>query len=230
MENTNHKAIVARNLVKIYCRGSEEIRAVNNVSLTIDRQQFVAFVGPSGSGKTTLLNVLGCLDNPTAGSLEIEGQPIFEPGKTMSESQLTRIRRDLFGYIFQKFYLIPTLSVRENVMLPFAFYKKKEAAADIFWALQLLGIEHRLDHLPGQLSGGEMQRVAIARALVNRPKLLLADEPTGNLDVKRSEEIGQLLKQLNKQEGLTIVLVTHNPHLAQMADKIFELRDGQLMS
>ncbi len=226
--NENAPAISALNLTKIYARGSEQVYAVNNISLDIQTGEFVSVIGPSGSGKTTLINILGCLDNPSSGQLFIDGQVIFDEGKTLSERQLTRIRRERFGYIFQKFYLIPTLNVAENIMLPFAFYKKDGAAENVSRLLTLLGMENRKNHLPGQLSGGEMQRVAIARALVNSPRILLADEPTGNLDTARSDEIGQVLSDLNKKEKLTIILVTHNPKLAATAHRIIELHDGRL--
>ncbi len=222
------KVIEAEHLVKVYRRGSEEIAAVNDISLTVQVGDFVSFVGPSGSGKTTLINILGCLDNPTSGKLALAGRTVVENGEALSESTLTNIRREIFGYIFQKFYLIPTLTVIENVMLPFTFYRKPGAETEIERILNLMGIDHRKDHLPGQISGGEMQRVAIARALVNRPKIILADEPTGNLDTRRSVEIGHLLKDLNQREGLTIILVTHNPSLAEMANRIIELRDGRI--
>jgi len=140
MNNKNHTAITAQNLTKVYHRGSEQIFAVNDVSLSIEEGKFVSFVGPSGSGKTTLINILGCLDNPTSGRLEVAGREIFDQGKTLSEAELTRIRRDLFGYIFQKFYLIPTLTVLENVVLPFTFYKKPGASEDMDKVLRLLGI------------------------------------------------------------------------------------------
>ncbi|MGD1010855.1 MAG: ABC transporter ATP-binding protein [Candidatus Aminicenantales bacterium] len=221
-------SIEAENLRRVYRRGAEEIPAVDGVSLTLEKGSFLSIVGPSGSGKTTLINVLGCLDNPTSGRLLLEGRPVFADGKSLSEARLTRIRRDVFGYIFQKFYLISTLTVYENVVLPFTFYRKPGASEDVGDILRLLGIDGRKDHLPGQLSGGEMQRVAIARALVNKPQILLADEPTGNLDTKRSEEIGQILKDLNERTGLTVVLVTHNLPLARMAHRTIELRDGRV--
>jgi putative ABC transport system ATP-binding protein len=221
-------SIEAHDLKKIYRRGIEEIPAVNGVSLNIGQGEFISFVGPSGSGKTTLINILGCLDNPSSGRLRVDGRDIFTEGKTLSEADLTRIRRDLFGYVFQKFYLIPTLTVLENVVLPFTFYKKPGAEEGVDEILKMLGIDHRKQHLPGQISGGEMQRVAIARALVNKPRILLADEPTGNLDTRRSSEIGVLLRELNKWEGLTVILVTHNPNLAQMANRSVELRDGKI--
>ena len=228
MTETPPTVLDAHDLVKIFQRGSEQIRAVNGVSLTIGEGEFVAFVGPSGSGKTTLINILGCLDNPTSGTLSLDGQVVVGDGRVLSESALTKIRRNIFGYVFQKFYLISTLTVEENVLLPFTFYKKAGADAEVGRILKLLEIDHRKGHLPGEISGGEMQRVAIARALVNRPRILLADEPTGNLDTRRSEEIGELLKGLNQQEGLTIILVTHNPALARVAHRVIELKDGAI--
>jgi putative ABC transport system ATP-binding protein len=229
MKQHESVAMEAAGLTKIYHRGSEEIPAVNNVSLKINNGEFVSFIGPSGSGKTTLVNLLGCLDNPTTGSLFLGGRTIFSPDMhRLSERNLTEIRREVFGYIFQNFYLIPTLTVAENVMLPLTFYRKVDAEHEVDRLLDLLGIGHRKDHLPGQISGGEMQRVAIARALVNKPEILLADEPTGNLDTKRSLEIVDVLKELNLSAGLTIIMVTHNQGLASRADRVFEMRDGHI--
>jgi putative ABC transport system ATP-binding protein len=224
----NVPALQADSLRKVYHRGAEDIVAVDDVSLSVAKGEFVSFIGPSGSGKTTLINLLGCLDNATSGSLILSGETVFSDSKSLSESDLTRIRRRVFGYIFQKFYLVPTLTVMENVLLPFAFYKKPNVVADPMAILKSLGIEKRADHRPGEISGGEMQRVAIARALVNKPEILLADEPTGNLDTKRSEEIGRILKTLNERDGLTILLVTHNPALARVAQRTVSLRDGRI--
>jgi len=221
-------SIEAKELTRVYTRGIEEVVSVNSVSFRIEKGDFVSIIGPSGSGKTTLVNLLGCLDNPTAGSLYLEGRPIFGDGRRLSEKALTKIRRETFGYIFQNFYLIPTLTVMENVVLPLTFYRKPETDKEAERLLALLGIDHRKDHLPGQISGGEMQRVAIARAMVNKPEILLADEPTGNLDTKRSEEIVQVLKGLNHEVGLTVVMVTHNPELAAYADRIFRMKDGRI--
>jgi len=229
MSGSANTAILAEDLVRIYKRGSEEIRAVDGVTLKVEKGEFIAVVGPSGSGKTTLINVLGCLDNPTSGRLVLGDKPVFEKCRALSEASLTRVRREVFGYIFQKFYLIPTLSVIENVVLPFTFYRKPGASEEVGRVLELLGIDHRKDHLPGELSGGEMQRVAIARALVNKPEILLADEPTGNLDSRRSGEIGGILRDLNEKEGLTILLVTHNAELAARAHRSIELRDGRIV-
>lgn len=220
--------IEAINLTKIYSRGIEEVISVNNASFRINAGDFVSIIGPSGSGKTTLINLLGCLDNPTSGELYLDGRLIFGNKNRLSERELTKIRREAFGYIFQNFYLIPTLSVAENVMLPLTFYRKPGTENEAEKLLALLGIDHRKNHLPGQISGGEMQRVAIARAMVNKPKILLADEPTGNLDTKRSEEIVKVLQVLSRNEGLTVVMVTHNQELALYADRMFEMRDGRI--
>jgi len=220
--------INARNIVKKYNRGSEEVIAVNDISLQVQRGEFVAFTGPSGSGKTTLINILGCLDNPDSGELEIGGAPIFGNHKGLSETELTRIRRKYFGYIFQSFHLIPTLTVYENTILPFSFYKKESSKNDAAGIPDMLGMKKRMNHFPSQLSGGEMQRVAIARALMNNPEILFADEPTGNLDHNRSMEIGKLLKELNKKDNLTVIMVTHNAQLAEIAGRIVRLQDGKI--
>jgi putative ABC transport system ATP-binding protein len=228
MEEKIPLAIDAKNLTKVFRRGNEEILAVNDVSLEIKKSEFVSFVGPSGSGKTTLVNLLGCLDNPSSGNLSVAGRLIFGGERPLSEKELTRLRRELFGYIFQKFYLIPTLNVRENVLLPCTFYRKNGTEDKASKLLEMLGIDKRTHHLPGQLSGGEMQRVAIARALINDPEILLADEPTGNLDTARSNEISRILKELNEKMGITIVLVTHNLNLAQTSHRVINMRDGRL--
>lgn len=226
------KAVIieAKNLKKIYKRGAETIGAINDLSLDIFRGDFLAIVGPSGSGKTTLLHLLGCLENPTSGLLKVDGKRIFEDGRGLTESELTRIRRPLFGYIFQKFYLIPTLTVLENALVPQIFYRKPETRETAVELLNRLGLGNRLDHRPNELSGGEMQRLAIARALINQPQVLLADEPTGNLDSERSQEIGEILKSLNEETGLTIILVTHNHELAHRAKKLIKLKDGRIVN
>ena len=221
-------SLEAINLTKLYLRGSEEIPAVNDISLLINKGDFISIIGPSGSGKTTLINLLGCLDNPTSGELFLGGRLIFNNTRRLSENELTKIRRETFGYIFQNFYLIPTLTVLENVMLPLTFYRKTESENQGIKLLKLLGMEHRKSHLPSQISGGEMQRVAIARAMVNMPEILLADEPTGNLDTKRSAEIVQALKDLNRSAGLTIIMVTHNRDLAGQATRMLEMKDGRI--
>ncbi len=224
----NGISIETKSLRKVYSRGNEKVTSVDNISLQINKGDFVSIIGPSGSGKTTLINLLGCLDNPTSGELNLGGRSIFGNVKRLSERELTKIRRETFGYIFQNFYLIPTLTVMENVMLPLTFYRKPGTENEAVKLLKLLGMDHRKAHLPGQISGGEMQRVAIARAMVNKPEILLADEPTGNLDTKRSMEIVRVLKELNLSAGLTIVMVTHNHELAGYADRMFEMKDGQI--
>jgi putative ABC transport system ATP-binding protein len=223
----NAVSLESRGLTRVYRRGIEEIRALDGVSLQIRRGEFVSFMGPSGSGKTTLLNLLGCLDNPTSGELDLCGKGIFGNGRIVHERELTKVRREVFGYIFQSFHLIPTLTVRENIAIPLAFYRKPGTEGEIQRLLGMLGMEHRMNHLPGEISGGEMQRVAIARALVNRPEILLADEPTGNLDTKRSGEIGEVLQDLNRRAGITIVMVTHNPSFAKLGGRYIEMRDGR---
>ncbi len=223
----NNTVLEARDLTRTYRRGNEHICALDGVSLSIQRGDFVSFMGPSGSGKTTLINLLGCLENPTTGELDLVGRSIFGGGTFLNEKALTKIRREIYGYIFQNFYLVPTLTVRENVELPLAFYNKSGARGESERLLTMLGMEHRMNHLPSQISGGEMQRTAIARALVNSPDILLADEPTGNLDTKRSGEIGEVLQDLNRNTGLTIVMVTHNPELAKLGGRQIEMRDGK---
>jgi putative ABC transport system ATP-binding protein len=218
--------ISAKDLTKVYRRGSEEVRAVDGVSFEARAGELAAIIGPSGSGKTTLLNMIGCLDNPSSGSLTVGGREVFGGSRAPGEKELTLVRRELFGYVFQKFYLIPTLTVEENILLPGAFYRAPEArdARDV---MKLLGIERRAGHLPGELSGGEMQRVAIARALINSPKVLLADEPTGSLDSRRTGEVKGILRDLARQ-GITVVMVTHNLELARSADRVLEIRDGKM--
>lgn len=227
MTDASRVVLEARDLRRTYHRGSEQIQALDGVSLKVKEGDFISLTGPSGAGKTTLVNLLGCLDNPSEGELDLDGRKIFGNGDVLSERQLTRIRREIFGYIFQNFYLVPTLTVRENVMLPLAFYRKPGTEDEAERLLRMLGMEHRMDHLPAEISGGEMQRVSIARALINRPKILIADEPTGSLDTKRTMEIGDILQRLNRTAGLTIVMVTHNSELAKLGGRIIEMRDGR---
>jgi len=202
------------------------VHALAGISLEVRRGEFLCIVGPSGSGKTTLLHIAGCLDNPTSGSLEVGGTAVFSDAAGLRERELTRIRREYFGYVFQNFYLIPTLTVFENVTVPYAFFRK--GAADAEGIIGSLGLSSRRNHLPSEISGGEMQRAAIARALANSPEILLADEPTGNLDSARSREIGEAIVRLNRERGYTVLMVTHNPELASLAGRVIELRDGKL--
>jgi putative ABC transport system ATP-binding protein len=217
------EVIVAKGLTKIYHRGSEDIHALKDVSFAIGEGEYVAIVGPSGSGKTTLLNLLGCLDTPTRGSLKLNGIEV----NGLKEKDLVKLRRENIGFVFQQFYLLPTLTVRENIELPLLFSKKNGYKSQIDEVIELVGLKSRAEHLPGQLSGGEMQRVAIGRALINEPKIILADEPTGNLDSATSLKIFQLFQNLNKK-GLTLIIVTHNMELAKSAHKVIQLRDGEI--
>lgn len=215
--------ISARELSRVYLRGRETIRALDQVSFDISPGEFVAIVGPSGSGKTTLLNLLGCMDRPSSGSLAIGGREVSH----FSEMDQTRFRREQIGFVFQHFGLLPRLSVRENVALPLLF-SGRPARQEVDDLLQRVGLAHRASHRPAELSGGEMQRAAIARALVHRPALLLADEPTGNLDSATGESILALFRELHAA-GLTIVVVTHNPQLASAARRQLSLADGRLL-
>jgi putative ABC transport system ATP-binding protein len=222
----NGSVISAVALTKTYQRGREEVRALGGVTFKVSRGEFVAIVGPSGAGKSTLLNIIGCMDVPTSGTVELGGRPVH----SLTEQARTRLRRDELGFVFQHFGLLPTLTVAENISLPVLFARRgfwggRRGEERVTALLEKIGLNHRRDHRPGELSGGEMQRVAVARALINQPRLLLADEPTGNLDSKTGESIITLFKQLHR-EGLTIIVVTHNPALAAAAQRQIELRDG----
>jgi putative ABC transport system ATP-binding protein len=216
--------IEAKGLTKVYRRGSEDIYALRDVDLNVSEGEFVSIIGPSGSGKTALLNVLGCLDTPTTGSLRLNGIEI----SGLKEKDLVNLRRENIGFVFQQFYLIPTLTARENIELPLLFSRKNGSKRRIDEVLEMVGLGERGEHLPGQLSGGEMQRVAIGRALINEPRIILADEPTGNLDSATSKMIFELFQELNR-EGLTLVVVTHNLDLAEKGHKMYTLRDGHIV-
>ena len=214
-------AVTAVALTKIYRRGREQVRALDNVTFDAWKGEFIAVVGPSGAGKSTLLNILGCMDAPTSGTLRLFGSPV----EKVSEQERTFLRRDRIGFVFQHFGLLPTLTVAENVALP-AFFARRRLGQRVQELLEKVGLSHRGRHRPHELSGGEMQRAAIARALANSPQLLLADEPTGNLDSASGQSIIELFRQLNA-EGLTIVVVTHNPALASAARRQIALCDGK---
>ena len=214
--------VAADAVARTYRRGAEEVRALECVTFKIQRGEFVAIVGPSGSGKTTLLNLIGCMDAPTSGRLWLAGREV----QSLTERERTQLRREQIGFVFQHFGLVPTLTVEENVALP-ALFAHKCAGQRAPELLEKVGLAHRRTHRPHELSGGEMQRVAIARALINEPQLLLADEPTGNLDTTSGESIIALFQQL-REEGLTVVVVTHNPALAAVAQRQLQLRDGRL--
>ncbi len=218
----NGHVVQLENVSKNYRRGSETVHAVSDATLAVARGEYVSVVGHSGSGKTTLMNIMGCLDRPTEGRVTINGHEIQNEG----EAGLTRLRQTSIGFVFQQFFLIPTLNVLENVSLPSLFAKRKlnGRAREL---LEMVGLENRLHHLPGQLSGGEMQRVAIARSLINSPPIILADEPTGNLDSRNADMIMSLFQQLNK-DGATIVVVTHNPGIVKGCDRMVHIEDGRI--
>lgn len=213
------------NVVKLYQRGTEKVHAIDGIDLSAEEGDFLSIVGPSGSGKTTLLNLIGCVDRPTSGSIKLEDRET----KRLNDKELTKIRNTTIGFVFQQFFLIPTLTASENIELPSLFNRKARSNNNVYELLALVGLENRKNHLPSQLSGGEMQRVAIARALINEPKILLADEPTGNLDSQNAKIIIEIFKKLN-QKGLTIIMVTHNIELAQQAQRIIHIKDGKIHS
>lgn len=210
---------------KIYRRGSEDVHALRGVDLSIGPGELVSITGPSGSGKTTLLHILGCLDTPTSGTVRLDGVAVDH----MDEAALVNIRRKKIGFVFQQFYLIPGLTVFENVSLPLLFNKTEAKRGQIEAIIESVGLGGRMSHLPNQLSGGEMQRTAIARALVNNPEIILADEPTGNLDSGNSENIVNILKSIHLK-GVTIVIVTHDRDLAAKADRIISIKDGRVVT
>ena len=216
-----------KDVAKYYHMGDETVKALDNINIEVYQGEFIAIVGPSGSGKSTMMNLVGALDFSTKGDIYLDNINI----EHLEESDLAQIRGKRIGFVFQTFNLIPTLTAVENVMLPMVFqgveYEERlERAKEL---LHKMGLEHRLTHLPQQLSGGERQRVAVARALANNPEVILADEPTGNLDTKRGEEVARLLNQLSK-EGKTIILITHDMYVAKHAEKIYSLRDGKIIS
>jgi ABC-type lipoprotein export system ATPase subunit len=219
----NNVIMSAKGISKSYQRGSEQVHALREVDISIQAGEFVSIVGPSGSGKSTLLHLLGLLETPSSGRIQIDGREM----SGLKEPDLVKIRRGSIGFIFQQFLLLPTLSVRENIELPLLFSKKKARPGRIAEIMDLLGLSERSHHLPHQLSGGEMQRVSIGRSLINEPKIIMADEPTGNLDSATSEKIYELFKMLNNN-GLSLVIVTHNMELAGMADRVVRLKDGKI--
>jgi putative ABC transport system ATP-binding protein len=224
----NNTIIETKGLKKTFKLGGKEVRAVNDVDLTVSAGEFVSIVGPSGSGKTTLLNLIGCLDYPTKGTVYFEGSDV----SLLAERTLDDLRLNRVGFIFQTFNLLPNLTALENIILPMAMagIKDRERTVQAMELLKSMGLTERFHHKPKELSAGESQRVAIARALANKPSLLLADEPTGNLDSRTTREISLLLKQLHDEHGLAIVLVTHDDQVAQTADRVLQMVDGQLLN
>lgn len=212
-------------LSKIYGKGDTEVRALDDVSFTVPKGQFVAIIGPSGSGKSTLLHILGGVDTPTDGHVYVDGTDIT----TLNETALAIFRRRQIGLIYQFYNLIPILTVEENMTLPLLLDDKKVDRAHFDSLVQVLGLQHRLGHLPSELSGGQQQRVSIGRALMNNPAILLADEPTGNLDSKNSKEIVELLRQFNKALNQTVIIVTHDERIALDADRVIAVEDGKIV-
>ncbi|HEY6609092.1 MAG TPA: ABC transporter ATP-binding protein [Candidatus Limnocylindria bacterium] len=219
--------LVARDLAKVYQRGSSEVRAVDGISLEVGSGELMAIMGRSGSGKTTLLDLIGCLLRPTSGALEIDGRSVIGA----SDSDLAAIRRERIGFVFQEFNLIPTLTAVENVMLPLRYGpRRSDGRRRATELLDLVGLGQRASHRPSELSGGEQQRVAIARALVNDPAVILADEPTGELDSTTSEQLMGVLRGLNRDRGVTVMIVTHDAGIADQTNRVVRLSDGRVMS
>lgn len=213
------------NVYKTYTQGKLPVPVLKDICLTVEEGEYLAIMGPSGSGKTTLMNLLGCLDVPTSGLYELDGQDV---GK-LSDDELADIRNRSIGFVFQNFYLLPKMNALDNVALPLLYRgvplaERREMAAE---ALKMVGLEERMEFMPNQLSGGQSQRVAIARAMVGRPKLLLADEPTGALDTASGQQVMELFRELNNQ-GITIIMITHEPEIAALADKTYHILDGEL--
>ena len=215
----------AVNLKKIYGKGENAVHALDSVNLSVERGEFVAIVGTSGSGKSTLLHMLGGLDRPTDGTVVVDGKDIF----TLKEEALTIFRRRKIGYVFQAYNLVPTLNVYENIVLPIELDGGKVDETYVGHIIHLLGLDEKKEALPNQLSGGQQQRVAIARALAAAPAIILADEPTGNLDSKTSQDVLSLLKVSSQKFTQTILMITHNEEIAQMADRIIRIEDGKII-
>lgn len=213
------------NLTKKYGKNENEVIAVNDMSFSVESGEFVAIVGSSGSGKSTLLHLLGGVDKPTSGKVFVNGKDIY----SLKDDELAIFRRREVGLIYQFYNLIPILNVEENITLPCDLDRKDVPKEELDELLKVLGLENRRKHLPNELSGGQQQRVAIGRALINHPAIVLADEPTGNLDSKSSDEIVQLLKTSNKKYNQTIIMITHNPEIAKVADRIIRIEDGKIV-
>lgn len=218
------KILEVTNLCKTYGKGDTMVKALDNVSFSVEKGEFVAIIGPSGSGKSTLLHILGGVDVPTKGSVVINQTDI----SNLDETALAIFRRRQIGLIYQFYNLIPILTVQENLTLPLLLDGRKPDEKQISTLVKRLGLEHRLDHLPNQLSGGQQQRVSIGRALVNNPALMLADEPTGNLDSENSKEIISLLRQFNKDFNQTVIIITHDEKIANSADRVIIIEDGKI--
>ena len=220
----NMKILEVQNLCKTYGKGEARVQALDHVSFSVGKGEFIAIVGESGSGKSTLLNVVGALDNPTSGKVLIDGKDIF----SMPEKKLTVFRRQNIGFIFQSFNLIPELNVEQNITFPLLLNYQRPDQKYVEELLEILGLKERRKHLPSQLSGGQQQRVAIGRALAARPAIIMADEPTGNLDSKNSQEVITLLKSMSAKYRQTILMITHNENHADATDRVLRMTDGRL--
>ncbi len=226
MSNTNGKAIIEfQEVTKVYHMGQVEVNALQGVSFQIKEGELVAIVGPSGSGKSSVMNILGCLDHPSSGTYTLDGQKVGD----LNDNQLAEIRRGRVGFVFQTFNLLGRMSALENVTLPLIYSRGANRRARALEALDRVGLSQRANHKPTELSGGEQQRVAIARALINNPSLILADEPTGNLDSKVGSEIMTLSHELNKEQGITVILVTRDTEVSGQARRIITMRDGLIV-
>lgn len=219
------KILEVKNLCKTYGKGDSMVKALDNVSFSVEKGEFIAIVGPSGSGKSTLLHILGGVDVPTSGNVIIDKTDISQ----LNETALAIFRRRQIGLVYQFYNLIPILTVEENLTLPLLLDGKKPDAKTVGNLVNQLGLEQRLQHLPNQLSGGQQQRVSIGRALINNPALLLADEPTGNLDSENSREIISLLRRFNKQSNQTVIIITHDERIALSADRVIAIEDGKIV-
>ena len=214
------------NVVKTYSMGDSEVHALRGVSFSIERGEFVSIMGPSGSGKSTCMNMIGCLDRPTSGTVEINGREI----STMNERELAALRNCTIGFVFQQYHLIPSMNVIENVMLPLKYQRveRGERVRRAEAALEAVGLSGRLRHRPFELSGGQKQRVAIARAMVTEPKILLADEPTGALDSETGAQVMEMFREINRERGTTVIIVTHDPRIGESTKRCIQIFDGQI--
>lgn len=226
MEEKNMEILKVENLTKIYGKNENKVVALNNVSFSVEKGEFIAIVGSSGSGKSTLLHILGGVDRPTSGKVYVENEDVYQ----LNENNLAIFRRRQVGLIYQFYNLIPILNITENMTLPILLDGRKVDEDYLEELLTILNLKNRVNHLPNELSGGQQQRVSIGRALMNRPAILLADEPTGNLDSAASKEIMELLKLSNQKYRQTIIMITHDPSLALHADRIITLTDGMIVS
>ena len=224
-ENGRKPVITITDMTKVYTMGEHQVRALNGVTLSIYEGEFLSIMGPSGSGKSTMMNMLGALDKPTSGTYLLDGTDV----SNLSEDDLAEVRNRKIGFVFQSFNLLSRTSALQQVELPLIYAGKRQRAQKATEALRMVGLGERLDHKPSELSGGQQQRVAIARALVNEPAIILADEPTGNLDSKSGTEVMQIFQQLNRERGITVVFVTHDPWIARHTHRVVTLADGLIV-